>query len=258
MPPDPRERFTTTVEDYARSRPSYPEALVDWLGGVTGVMPPARVADLGCGTGIASRLLAARGYRVTGIEPNAAMLARARGEGGGPVWQAGEAAATGLEAASVDLVTAAQAFHWFDVPAALREIARILRPGGWACAFWNIRATTPFLLEYSRLLDRFRQGPGRESVGAAQATLASLRASAAVTALAETDIPNRQRFDRAGLLGRARSTSYVQVEMPDRAGFERELSVLFDRFAHDGFVEFVYQCTALCWQMRHPKGGSHA
>jgi len=247
---DSRERFTPTVEDYAAYRPAYPDALLDWIAEATDVHPPAVVADLGAGTGIASRQLAARGYRVTGIEPNAAMLARAEHEGGGPAYRHGEAAATGLAAGSVDLVTAAQAFHWFDVPATMAETRRILRPGGWAAAFWNIRASTPFLLAYEACLQAFSdREPRAKDVPPTRASLAAIRAAAAVANAREAEFPNRQRLDRAGLFGRARSASYVHHAISRREEFERELGGLFARFAHDGYVEFVYQAAGICWQL---------
>ena len=117
---DPRDRFSAAADLYHRYRPSYPEALLGWIERTTGLPPPARVADVGCGTGISSRPLAERGYAVTGVDPNEAMLAHARAAGGAD-YRLGSATDTGLPGGSFDLVTVAQAFHWFDVPAALAE-----------------------------------------------------------------------------------------------------------------------------------------
>ena len=110
--PAPTERFHDRADDYARSRPSYPEAAVAAiLHGITA--DPPHVADLGAGTGILSRLLADRGAVVTALEPNASMRdaaaphPRVR-------WAAGTAEATGLPAGAFDAVTVAQAWHWFD------------------------------------------------------------------------------------------------------------------------------------------------
>src|SRR6185295_10044902 len=111
---DSRDRFSATVDLYKKYRPSYPPALIDWLLEVGQLAPGDRVADLGCGTGISTRLLAARGLDVVGIDPNEDMLASARAEGGVATYQRGEAVATGLANASVKMATAAQAFHWFD------------------------------------------------------------------------------------------------------------------------------------------------
>src|SRR5262245_19448110 len=100
---DPRERFTQTADRYDRYRPSYPGALIDWIIKTAGLSPGAPVADIGCGTGISSRLFAAQGYEVIGIDPNQETLSRARQAGGGARYLCGEASATGLGAAEVDL-----------------------------------------------------------------------------------------------------------------------------------------------------------
>src|ERR687887_1189496 len=100
---DSAERFSAVADAYHRFRPGYGAAVLDWIAATTGVPAGARVADLGCGTGIFSRLLSGRGYTVIGIDPNRAMLEQARAAGGGPTYLAGEAARTGLADRSVQL-----------------------------------------------------------------------------------------------------------------------------------------------------------
>src|SRR6185295_15184654 len=135
---DPKQRFSAAAGDYHKHRPSYPAALIDWLLREAAVPQGGRIADVGCGTGIATRLLAARGLEVVGVDPNPEMLAEARGAGGGPSYVRGEAAATGLPAASFDLVTVAQALHWIAFPEFAAEARRIQKPTGFAAAFWNL------------------------------------------------------------------------------------------------------------------------
>ncbi|KAG1392134.1 hypothetical protein G6F59_014687 [Rhizopus arrhizus] len=157
---DSTERFSSRVADYVRYRPDYPPALLQWLHHPMGVSHQAQVADIGAGTGISSRLFLATGHPVVAVEPNAAM------RGAAEAWLApqypqfravdGRAEATGLDDASIDLVSVAQAFHWFDTVAVRAEWQRILRPGGQALIYWNSR-----LLDASPFLRGGRTLPGR-------------------------------------------------------------------------------------------------
>src|SRR5204862_430554 len=105
-----RTRYAGAAQHYDRSRPSYPAALIDWIIAGTHA-PPARVADIGCGTGIATRLFAARGFDVVGVDPSEEMLAFAH-RAGMARYVCAHAAATSLASGSIDLVVAAQCFHW--------------------------------------------------------------------------------------------------------------------------------------------------
>jgi SAM-dependent methyltransferase len=244
---DPLERFTAAADLYHRYRPSYPDALLDWLEQATGARPPARVADVGCGTGIASRLLAARGFAVTGIDPNESMLAHARAAGGA-VYAKGTASATGLGDASVDLVTVAQAFHWIDVPTALSEFRRVLASPGWCAAFWNLRRSSPFMDEYDRLLRA--HSSEYEVLLKPEPTRQAILKAEGVADASEAEFPNRQLLDREGLHGRAHSSSYVVHGVADPVAFDRALGELFDRHQSAGSVEFVYRTIAVCARLR--------
>lgn len=242
----PHERFTAAADLYHRHRPSYPVELVDWILATTHLEPGARVADVGCGTGISTRLLAQRGFDVVGVDPNEAMLALAR-EQGGARYQVGEAAATGLPAAGVGLVTVAQAFHWFDIAAALREFGRILRPGGSCAAFWNVRGTGAFHEEYDLLL---RAHSAEYSILSKPAsTLAAIKARPEVVEALEAAFSYVQPLDRDGLRGRAYSSSYVIHGVARRDDFDRALGELFERHQVGGRVEFRYRTIALCWRL---------
>jgi SAM-dependent methyltransferase len=118
--------FGAAADLYDAVRPSYPPEAARWLLGER----PCRVADLGAGTGIFTRVLVSLGHDVVAVEPDDEMR-RKLGERA-PAIQglAGSAEAIPLADASLDGVTAAQAHHWFDEPAAFAEIARVLRPGG--------------------------------------------------------------------------------------------------------------------------------
>ncbi|MGB7584946.1 MAG: class I SAM-dependent methyltransferase [Terriglobales bacterium] len=154
---DPTARFSSRVEKYVRYRPGYPKEVVDLLRKRGGLSSDSVIADVASGTGIFTRLLLENGNRVFGVEPNAEM--RLAGEeylASYPRFTSitGTAEVTTLPDHCVDIVTAAQAAHWFDRAKARREFVRILKPGGWAVLIWNERRTdsTPFLRDYENLL----------------------------------------------------------------------------------------------------------
>jgi len=247
MKESPKTRFSKVAEDYARWRPSYPSMLIEWIGLSAKLRRGSRVADVGCGTGISTRLLARQGYSVVGIDPNETMLAKAR-EAGGADYVIGDEGATGLPAASVELVTAAQAFHWFDIDMAQAEFARILKPSGFACAFWNLRSRTPMQLEYEALLRQhctdWEEHPrGRQTI---EAILAHPR----TLAPKEAKFAAAQKLDREGFFGRVHSASYVAHGLKDPENFEFKLGGLFEKHAKEGIVDFEYDAVALLWKIK--------
>jgi SAM-dependent methyltransferase len=174
------------------------------------------------------------------------MLAEARASGPGR-YLPGEAAATGLPARSMALVSVAQAFHWFDIPATLREFRRVLRPQGWCAVYWNVRASSPFLDEYDRLL---REHSSEYAVLDKPAnTLTALMARPELRDVREGEFAYSQTFDRDGLFGRAYSSSYVVHGIADHAAFDGALGALFGRHARHGHVEFAYRTLAACFRL---------
>ncbi|GAB2536539.1 class I SAM-dependent methyltransferase [Brachybacterium huguangmaarense] len=147
--------FAEQGADYDRLRPGYPAEALD---AILAAAPGARDAvDLGAGTGKLAWALCARGLDVVAVDPSAAMLdalrAAAHGSVPAPTVHVGTAESTGLEPGSADIVTAAQAWHWFDAGAASAEIARILRPGGALVLVWNtLDVTIPWVHRYSRIM----------------------------------------------------------------------------------------------------------
>lgn len=126
------DHFSGVADDYARYRPEYPDALFKWLARQPGHNGMA--VDVACGSGQATRPLAGRFERVVGLDASEALI-RVAPEIEGVEWKVARAEATGLPAASVDLVIAAQAAHWFKHEAFAREVRRILRPGGVVAAW---------------------------------------------------------------------------------------------------------------------------
>lgn len=131
-------KFDTVAANYAAGRPDYPAELYDTLERVMGrPLAGADVVDLGAGTGIASRQLAARGASVTAVELSGPMLAQLAATSPGVHPVRGSATAVPLRANCADLVTCAQAWHWMDPALAIPEFIRVLRPGAVFAAWWN-------------------------------------------------------------------------------------------------------------------------
>ncbi|MDG2526685.1 class I SAM-dependent methyltransferase [Stenotrophomonas sp. HITSZ_GD] len=241
-------RFSNRVADYVRYRPGYPPQLMAWIHDGLGVAPRARVADIGAGTGISSRMFLQAGHPVIAVEPNAAMRTAAEQWLGGEAGFAaldGSAEATGLADASVDMVSAAQAFHWFDTRAVRAEWARILRPGGLALVYWNSRLlqATPFLAGYEALLLEY--GTDYRAVAERYQDDDTMRAWFGAGFVDAARFPNVQRMDFDALRGRLLSSSYAPAEgHPRHAPMLDALRALFDRHAVDGHVEFAYQTRA--------------
>jgi ubiquinone/menaquinone biosynthesis C-methylase UbiE len=212
------------------------------------------VADVGSGTGILSALLLESGARVLGVEPNTAMRAAAqRTLGGHPRFEsiAGTAEATGLAAASVDLVTAGQAFHWFDAERARVEFARILRAGGWVALVWNQRKDSAFNREYVAMLERFAPDYARvrDRDRAAERTIREFF-SPAFPNLAR--FANEQKLDEAGLRGRLMSSSYTPRSGALHMPLMNRLDELFAKYSEDGRVTIAYD--TVVWYGRLGQG----
>jgi SAM-dependent methyltransferase len=124
------ERFASVADAYERGRPEYPPAVVGAIAAELRLAPDARVLDLAAGTGKLTRALLAAGMEVVAVEPQAALREKLAARVGAERVREGLAEAIPLPDASVDAVTVADAFHWFDHAAALAEIRRVLRPRG--------------------------------------------------------------------------------------------------------------------------------
>jgi ubiquinone/menaquinone biosynthesis C-methylase UbiE len=240
---DTVNRFSTRVENYAKYRPGYPREIVRLLESECGLARSSIIADIGSGTGILSEVFLKNGNRVVGVEPNGAMRAAAERLLKGYrhfVSIDGTAESTTLEPKSINFVTAAQAFHWFDRNSARREFSRVLAPGGYVVLIWNERRldSTPFLRACEALLLKY--GTDYRQVRHENVTETITEFFAPGTFKLKS-YENIQELDFESLKGRVLSASYT----PERGArnFDLMLSHLRDIFqgnAKNGIVTFEY------------------
>lgn len=244
-PADATTRFADRVDAYMRTRPGYPAEVVQLLRERAALGTGSVVADLGAGTGIFTRLLLESGATVHALEPNGPMrdaLRAALATHPRLHVHANAAEETGLAAESLDLITAAQAFHWFDRDRAAAEFRRILRPGGAVALIWNTRLddTTPFLAAYEHLLRRW--SPDYRSVNHRNVGLASIQPFFAPGAVEYQAFEYHQAFDFEGVRGRLLSSSYAPAAgHPNHEPMLAELRTIFDRHQDAGAVRFEYR-----------------
>lgn len=238
-------RFSNRVANYVRFRPGYPDEVIEQLKQATGLGGDSEVADVGAGTGISAELFLRHGYEVHAVEPNREMREAAEHWlGGRPGFHSvvGSGQATSLPDASVDMVVAAQAFHWFDPGPTRLEFSRILKPGGWVVLIWNERLldSNPFLRGYEELLIQHATDYGQvrhENVGAEALSSFFLNGQ-----YQTYSVPNEQHFDYEGLKGRLLSCSYAPAE--GQAGHDAMIAALvrlFEDHQADGKVTFTYK-----------------
>lgn len=131
--------FSSVAEVYERARPSYPEEAVEWITARGRLEPGRTVVDLGAGTGKLTRLLVGSGARVVAVEPLAEMREKLVEMVPGVEALDGTAEELPFADGSVDVITCAQAFHWFDLDRALPELGRVLADDGLLVLVWNTR-----------------------------------------------------------------------------------------------------------------------
>jgi len=236
------ERFTGKADIYAKHRPTYPAALYDWLYGNMGFSKDSAIADIGAGTGLFTAPLIAQGSTVYTVEPNADMRAKAiLAFHDCANYNAIDAPAehTGLPDASLDLITVAQAFHWFDADTFRTECQRILKPDGLVLLAWNLRdlASPPCqaVEDAKNTHCPFYRGRGGGLTGRDPEKIAAFYRGGVY----ETHVfDNPMAYDHDGFIGVNFSTSYApKPEDPQYAAFMQDLEDIFAAYAKNGIIE---------------------
>lgn len=242
----PTERFSGLAETYAKHRPTYPAKAIDFIISHCGLTHQSTIADVGCGTGISTRLFAERGLHVIGIEPNddmrqKAIAAEERFSNSPNInYRSASAERTGLDDNSIDAVIAAQAFHWFRAEPTLAEFLRILRPGGWVVLLWNERDDNDeFTRAYSSVIRMTEEA--RQTEDARQASGRVLLESSLFDHASKTDIAHFQEMTEDEAIGRAFSSSYSPKDEPTRQLWKEGLTATFQKFQSEGKVHLVYR-----------------
>jgi SAM-dependent methyltransferase len=226
--------FGAVADAYERARPGYPDDAVRWLAGDE----PCDVVDLGAGTGKLTRSLVAFGHRVTAVEPLEEMLERLRGAVPGTIAVRGSAETIPLPDGSADVVTCAQAFHWFDPAVALREMARVLRPGGRIALVWNTRDDQQAWV--AELTDTVI-GRSEFRAGGVRATTDRVDESGLFGPVERASFAHVQLLGREDLVELVRSRSQCAVLSEDeRVPVLERVEALFDAHAGDGVLAMPY------------------
>ena len=227
------EKFTGKADVYDKFRPSYPDKLIDWLYEKTGAKS---VADIGAGTGIFTQCLSSKPWKITAVEPNPDMLEilfQNIGKGSALEIVNASAENTGIPAGTIDLVTAAQAFHWFDKEKFKAECQRIFSEKGRLAVAWNNHAPSDIMSERNRIFDKYCGMSNSVAGGVTQVDLKVYFSRMEVLHLENNMNMNEEQF-----IGYSLSHSYsIKADNANYEKFVDELKNVFMKFNHNGIVE---------------------
>lgn len=231
--------FSQVTDEYARSRPGYPDRAVTWLAPGTG----SQMLELGCGTGALTAALADRGHHVVASDLSRSMLDHVSGRLPVHVVEA-RAERLPFRACTFDYVVAAQAYHWFDASVALPEIARVLRDDGELALIWNLRdENVPWVRELAELV-------GSEGSPATSLDEGPLGSSPLFGPLRSEEYGHWQALDRDSLLELVSSLSYVAAMPADeRASVLDQVRALYARHTR-GSERLRMRYTTVCFRTR--------
>jgi ubiquinone/menaquinone biosynthesis C-methylase UbiE len=240
------DRFTGRAETYDRYRLRYPaDIILTQLHTWCGLQPDWLIADIGAGTGMFSKVFLANGNPVIAIEPNVEM--RSICEQLLRTWPRLEvhdttAEATKLPAESIPMVAAGRAFHWFDIPRALTEFRRILKPDGWMVlvSLGRDKGKDPPSRDFEHLLTHYGIDDNYARAGfRIHENLHELFAADHHHA----EIDGEQQLDWEGFLGQTMSLSIVpQAGHPRAETFHELLRDYFNTYASNGILTEPTKC----------------
>ncbi|MCI0449634.1 MAG: class I SAM-dependent methyltransferase [Chlorobi bacterium] len=237
-------RFSDKVENYIKYRPHYPAEVINYLKSEKILKDDSVIADIGSGTGISTEMFLKNGNTVHAVEPNQEMreaAERTLSNYKNFISVNGTAEKTTLPNASIDLITAAQAFHWFDLNKTKSEFKRILKPKGYVVLLWNARLTdtTPFLKDYEKMLVKY----GTDYLEVRHENFGKVVFEDFFEGKYKIKtFENRQVFDYDGVKGRLLSSSYIPKETnPNYLPMLKELKRIFDLHNKNGKVTIKYE-----------------
>lgn len=230
------EKFTGKAEVYDKYRPSYPGELIKWLWDKTHA---GTVADIGAGTGKFTECLRAMPWRITAVEPNGDMLEKLRANCPGVGIVNAPAEDTGIPSGSIDLVTAAQAFHWFDKGSFKSECRRILTPSGRLAVIWNNRTETNMQKERNEI---FLWNVGQyDSIKGNANDEGGFAPEKYFSEYEEISFLQSMEMDRDSYVGCEMSRSYAPEKGTPVYDIQLgELGRLFDKYQRGGIVNVPY------------------
>jgi SAM-dependent methyltransferase len=239
---DNTAKFTGLADGYAKYRPTYGKEFIDYLYGEVGFGKDKTIADIGAGTGIFSRLLLERGSKVICVETNADMMKTWKKYlSGFPDCEFVFAPAehTTLPDKSVDFITAAQSFHWFDEENFQIECKRILKDGGKVVLIWNSRVFAAEAVKEGDEINR-RYCPNFGGFnGGDRGIVPDNHASFFKDGIVKyKTFPNNYIMDEESFIGRHLSASYAPKKTNENfADYVGELKLLFKKYAVNGIYE---------------------
>ena len=234
---DNREKFTNKVGDYVKYRPSYPEELIDYLINQAGLSQNSVIADIGAGTGKLTKLLGDKVSKVFAVEPNLNMRLACEQycqDFSSIAAIDGDAENTTLSNHSVDFITVAQAFHWFDRQKTKLEFQRILKTRGKVILIWNSKISESEVVKENDELCR-RLCPEFGSVSGGRADGQEVYKDFFTNGCEYRVFDNNSLLTLEGYIGVSLSTSYAPlVTNENYEVFIEGLTQIFNRYSCNG------------------------